>query len=452
MDAVKPGMTLSEGTEIDLIAERPVAGGRMLAKQDGQVVLVSGAIPGECVRVRVDNVTRGVAFASTTQVLEPSASRRPAFVDPLCGGTVYAHVAYEAQAELKRQVVLDALRHSARLDWTDALPIDAGREDGYRLRARLHVRRGRLGYFREGTHDLCDAGVTRQLLPETNEALKAFVQRTPRAVLDAIDAIELSENIDASERALHLTWSRDARIAPRSLADAWRVPGITGVSAMSRAPGGASSGATGGASGDIMTLEGTPAVGDAFSSLCSSALPAYASMRLVRGAASFFQANRFLVRTLADAVAEAAGDGPIVDLYAGVGLFALVLAARGRDAIIAVEGDVASGLDLDANARPFAGRVRVERTSVERYLDRASLPRTTTIVLDPPRTGLSRVALDGVLRLRARQVLYVSCDVATFARDLRRFIDTGYVLRRLRAFDLFPNSAHIESFAVLERA
>ena len=86
----------------------------------------------------------------------------------------------------------------------DDLPVTTSPEHGYRMRARLHVRKGRVGFFREGTHDLCDCAGTGQLLPESVEAVRAFVDATPRAVRDAIDAIELTESIAADERVLHV--------------------------------------------------------------------------------------------------------------------------------------------------------------------------------------------------------------------------------------------------------
>ncbi len=135
----------------------------------------------------------------------------------------------------------------------------------------------------------------------------------------------------------------------------------------------------------------------------------------------------------------------------------MTLAARASDpeisrTIIAIEGDPSSARDLRINAQAFGTRVQVEHTSVEHYLARATAPtRDATLIVDPPRTGMSRDALKGAIALRAARVIYVSCDVATFARDLRRLLDSGYALDHLEAFDLFPNTAHVESLAVLSR-
>jgi 23S rRNA (uracil1939-C5)-methyltransferase len=163
---------------------------------------------------------------------------------------------------------------------------------------------------------------------------------------------------------------------------------------------------------------------------------------------SFFQANRFLVPDLVTSVLDVVGpDGRVLDLYAGVGLFAVSLAASGRRGITAVEGDRSSGADLQRNAGAFGDAIVVALESVEAALRRRHDP-VATVIVDPPRTGLSADALAGIVRLRARQIVYVSCDPATLSRDARRLLDAGYSLESLRAFDLFPNTAHVESLGV----
>lgn len=434
---------LHEDQQVELLIEKPVAGGRMLARHDGQVVLVAGTMPGERVRVRIERVGRGVAFGAVVEVLEPAADRRAPEGDPLCGGNVYAHVAYPAQPAIKREVLRDALRHGGRIEWPGDLPVAASPERGYRMRARLHVRAGRVGFFREGTHDLCDARCTGQLLPAALDAVEQFVSTTAKPWLDAIDAIELSENITGDQRTLHVLWSNRIR-PPRSMPpDAWNIatlPGVTGISVDNPL------------SGRARIVSGSPTVSDPIALLIDAPDGEQPQLQLQRQASSFFQANRYLLPRLVSAVARQAGDGPVVDLYAGVGLFAVTLAALGRDRLIAIEGDPSSAHDLRINAEPFSARVSVEHASVEQYLTALPAPppaNDLTLIVDPPRTGMSREALTAIIGLRASRILYVSCDVATFARDLRRLLESGYTLAHLEAFDLFPNTAHIESLAVL---
>jgi 23S rRNA (uracil1939-C5)-methyltransferase len=173
---------------------------------------------------------------------------------------------------------------------------------------------------------------------------------------------------------------------------------------------------------------------------------------LQRHAESFFQGNRFLLGALVTAVTDAVPhDGEIVDLYAGVGLFSVALAAMGRLEVTAVEGDRSSGEDLRENARPHAPGLTARVARVEDYL--GSLRRTpSAIILDPPRTGVSQPAMSALIRLGAPQLVYVSCDPPTLARDARRLLDAGYRLDALRAFDLFPNTPHVEALAVFTKS
>ena len=143
------------------------------------------------------------------------------------------------------------------------------------------------------------------------------------------------------------------------------------------------------------------------------------TLRLQRDARAFFQGNRFLLEPLVRHVAALVPDGPVVDLYAGVGLFGLSLAAGGAADVTLVEGDPISGRDLQENAEPFADRVRVERASVEDFVRRSAAPRDATFIVDPPRTGMSKDALAGLIARAPKRIVYVSCDVATLARDSR---------------------------------
>ena len=143
-------------------------------------------------------------------------------------------------------------------------------------------------------------------------------------------------------------------------------------------------------------------------------------------------------------------DGDVLDLYAGVGLFAISLAASGRHGIVAVEGDRESGADLLRNAAPYQDRIRAVVGLVEDHV-RRDHSRPGTLLVDPPRTGISREAMDAIPQLAARRIVYVSCDPPTMARDARRLVDAGYGLVSLTGFDLFPNTPHVEAVGVFER-
>jgi 23S rRNA (uracil1939-C5)-methyltransferase len=382
-------------------AEKPAAGGRMLARHEGQVIFVLGAIPGERVRVHVERVTRQLGFAEVIEVLEPSPDRRPGEIDLACGGSLYAHIAYARQLSLKSELLADAFTRIAKISLAGPTEVMASREDGYRLRARLHVRNGKVGFFREGTHDLCNADLTRQLLPDTIEALKRLEIEVPDFGQAA--SCEVLENIPADQRAIQI----DFRQAPSE-------------------------------------IHGGSQVTDRFSVGGSV-------VSLVHDVRSFFQGNRWILAAFAERVVSHIPDGSVTDLYAGVGLFAVWLAALGRTEIVAVEGDSFSAADLERNAAPYGQAVGVIHSSVEEYLERRSVRPPATMVLDPPRTGVSSEAMSGILALKPGRVVYVSCDVATLARDARRFVEAGYGLEHLEAFDLFPNTAHVETLAVFVR-
>ena len=172
-------------------------------------------------------------------------------------------------------------------------------------------------------------------------------------------------------------------------------------------------------------------------------------MALQRNVRAFFQGNRYLLPALVARVLSLVEPGPVADLYAGVGLFGVALAATGRGDITAVEGDRTGAQDLRANASPYGAALTVVHQSVEAFVARPSTPPGTSLIVDPPRTGMSREAMDGIVHFRAPSILYVSCDVATLARDVRRLVESGYLIDHVEAFDLFPNTAHVEAVVKL---
>ena len=407
---------------LTLDVEKPTAGGRMLARHNGQIVLVWGAIPGERVRARVERTGKGVLFAETTDVLSASPDRREAAADWRCGGNVFAHVAYDRQLQLKSEIIRDAFTRIGRLPLDTPPPLTASPERGYRMRARLHVRGGRIGFVREGSHDVCAVGQTGQLLPETVSWIEAAEDGLPSGRLTGLVSVEIAENIPASERAVHVELEPGTdpqRFAPLA------TEAVTGLSAqvLDRR--------------SVSMLTGTSSVSDAIGSL-----------RLRRDARAFFQGNRFLLEQLVQRVSALIPEEPVVDLYAGVGLFGLSLAAARGAMVTLVEGDAISGRDLEENAKPYADRARVIHTSVEDFLRHDTPTANETFIVDPPRTGMSTTAMRAIVALRPARIIYVSCDVATLARDARALVDADYSLGEVSGLDLFPNTAHVETICV----
>lgn len=421
---------LTPGSVLTLTPEKPAAGGRILARHDGQVVLVAGAIPGEAVRVRLDRVERSVAWASVVEVIEPHPARRPVSWDPRCGGAAYAHIAYETQLRLKAEVIRDALVRIGRHPWSEEISVAGSPESGYRMRARLHARRSNPGFFLEGTHTVCDPAPTRQLLAETVEAVAALGAALRRAGLDAHADVDVSENIGADRRCMHVAFGSEVR--PDALTALLRLPGTTGLSwSDAQRPG-------------VQPVFGDPWVEDAVRA-------GDGTIKIRRHVRAFFQGNRYLLPHLVSRVQESCPDGAVVDLYAGTGLFAVTLAASGRHRVTAVEGDAFAVSDLRANAERAGGAVEVRAVPVERFVASARALGEGTLILDPPRTGMTREAAEGAVRFGVPRVVFVSCDVATFARDVRRFVDAGYRLVSVEGLDLFPNTPHVEVLALLDR-
>ena len=418
---------------LTLDIEKPAAGGRMLARHNGQVVLVSGAIPGERVAARLERTERGVAFADVVEILQASADRRATAGEARCGGNVFAHIEYPRQLSLKGEIIQDAFRRIGRLPLAEAPAVIGSPEHGYRMRARLHASAGRIGFYLEGSHQICDVATTGQLLPVTCDWIADAQRRLDTNALRDIAAIEIAENIPGEQRACHLELhasgepSRYAAIAD----------GLVGLSSeRGDRPG-------------VVRIAGVPSLVD---SIQVDDDPTHV-LSISRDVRAFFQGNRFLVERLVRRVIQLVPRRPVIDLYAGVGLFGLALAAAGRELVACVEGDPIAGSDLVRNAEPFGRRVTAVRRSVEAYVGSIN-PRDVadaTFVVDPPRTGISKDALARITGLQPPRVVYVSCDVATLARDTRVLYDAGYRLSDLSGIDLFPNTAHVESVAVLER-
>jgi len=405
------------GELLTLDVEKPAAGGRMLARHAGQVVLVAGVIPGERVSARVERVGKGVVFAAVEAVVTASPDRRATAGDWRCGGNVLSYIEYPRQLLLKGQIIQDAFTRIGRLPLGAPPDVIGSPERGYRMRARLHVQGDRIGFFREGTHDLCEPAATGQLLPATvawladvSELLRRSKDGRPDLHGPALSAIEIAENIPGDQRSIHVELQPGAD--PSAFA----------------------------------ALAGPTTVTDTIRVSNS------ATLTLQRDVRAFFQGNRFLLEPLVQRVVSLIRSDRIVDLYAGVGLFGLAAAAAGAADVMLVEGDPVSGADLMRNATPFGRGVQVRQDSVERFL--ASTRRhdpSPTFIVDPPRTGMTREALAGVIHHDPSRIVYVSCDVATLARDARTLVDAGYEVTEITGIDLFPGTAHVETVCVFSR-
>jgi 23S rRNA (uracil1939-C5)-methyltransferase len=432
MPAPTDSRSLRPGDGLEVSIEKGVYRGLGLARHQGQVVLVPRALPGDRWRVRVESVERGFLRARAEELLAPGANRRPspcALADR-CGGCAYQELDYAAQLGLKEAVLRESLAR-ARVAWDGEIPLAGSAETGWRTRASLHLeRRGAdllLGLHEEGTHRVVDLPRCLQLsdaMTRASRALLDALRRQPQRAR-AIRHVDLAESVDGRELVMALETELDVPGAVALSGLAGVVPGLTGFGAM----------AGEGKRRRYLSLHGDPHVR---STVAGAPLRAH-----VR---SFFQSNRFLLEPLTAAVLELSPPGgTVLDLYAGVGLFALPLARR-SERVRAAELNPMAVEDARWNAEQAGLRdVEIHRGDVREALELWPVQAGERVVLDPPRTG---AGADVVRRLAGRRpaaIVYVSCDPATLARDLKLFEGEGYRPDTVRAFDLFPDTFHLET-------
>lgn len=426
---------LRAGDTLELAIEKGVYRGRGLARVDGQVVLVPRALPGERVRARVGAAHAGWAEAALVEVVAPSPARRepPCPHAAACGGCSYQAATYEEQLRLKEAVLRESLKRSGA-PFEGPIAITPSPERGWRMRASLHVATTPggpvVGFRQEGSRRVVPIGACLQLSGAMNGALGAIRDEAScRPHLGRrLAGVDFFESPDGTSLVATLVTRARAAEAPTFAALLRGATGVTGHGVR-------------GEDGLLCWLSGEAHVE-----------AGVLGLRLRAHASSFFQGNRFLleplVREVLRLVPEAAS--PVLDLYAGVGLFALPFAARGAARVLAVEGAASSAEDARQNARRAGlGGVRVVQDDVARALAALPSPGGEVVVLDPPRGGAGPEAVDLIAARRPPVVVYVSCDPPTLARDLARFAARGYRPDAVRLLDLFPDTFHLETIVRL---
>ena len=431
------GDGLLPGALVEVPIEKGVFRGRGLARLAGRVVFVPRAHPGDRVRARITQVHAGWAEGALVEVLEPSPDRRasPCPYVPRCGGCAYQDYGPEAELRLKQEVLRESLAR-AGAPWEGPVTVHASPEAGWRMRASLHVARGddglRLGLRQEGSRRVVDLEACLQLSDAANGAARAIhAGLASRPGLAArVHGLELLESADGRALVATLETALGRHEAPSLAALGAGVPGLAGFGVRTRTR-------------SLEWLSGTPFVE---TSVLGVTLRVHAS--------SFFQANRFLLEPLARTVLELVppGDSRLLDLYAGVGLFALPLAARDGCETIAVEQSRFAAEDALVSARR-AGlpQLRVRAAGVEESLRELPPREGERIVLDPPRTGAGRGVVEALVARQPAVVVYVSCDPPTLGRDLALFAAHGYRPDAVHLFDQFPKTFHMETVVRLQK-
>ncbi len=401
---------VSDAAMADAIrVERPAVGGGVGRVSDGRVVFVRHALVGELVRVHVTAESAKFLRADAVQILEASDERVVApcvYAHPEgCGGCDLQHVSSNAQLNWKASLVAEQLRRVAGLSREVTVEQAPSPAQGSRTRVRCVVD---------------DDGFLALRQHHSHEAI-------------AIDQCWIASS--RLEEAFAHRWRGYGEVELRAIGDgepfavAWRE----------------------GFRGQFFDLR----------SLSNQAFdPTAVSRANVLGTvvnvspASFWQSHVDAPALLSEAVMTNLAPGPgdhVVDLFSGVGLFSVALAravgARGR--VTAIESSPSAVRDARVNLEGLAPfKVRQWQVSPRSVAD--AVHEGDLVVLDPPRTGLARGVASALARRRPRRVVYVSCDAATFARDVANFAREGFNLRELRAFDLFPMTEHVELVALLD--
>ncbi|HEY6274193.1 MAG TPA: 23S rRNA (uracil(1939)-C(5))-methyltransferase RlmD [Terriglobales bacterium] len=422
---------------MNLTIEKLVYGGEGLARlPDGKAVFVPFVLPGEEVSATLGKEKSSFARAIADQVLKPAATRIvakcPYFA--ACGGCHYQHMLYKSQTEFKSAILRETLLRNAKFEWKGEIKVHAAEPWSYRNRARMKVRGGAefaLGYHRVASHDLLPVKNCPISSPLINRAIERLWELGGKGdVPGGVKEIEFfADHADAKMilEIHHVAGAQGIREFATELQK--RVPEIKG-SGLFVLP------QKGNTLPQLNETIGTPSlqyeVGDK-------------TFRVSVGA--FFQVNRFLARDLAQTVAGDYFGKIALDLYAGVGLFAAHLAKR-FEQVFAVESSLASAADLKANA--IKNVVPVKAT-VETFLPRSLNMNPDVVVVDPPRSGVGARASQLLAALRVKRLVYVACDPATLARDVRTFLDFGYQIEQIHLIDLFPQTFHLESVIRLVR-
>jgi 23S rRNA (uracil1939-C5)-methyltransferase len=428
----------------DVAIEKLVHGGAGLGHYQGKAVFVPFTAPGDLVRARQVRICKDFLEAEILEVLSPSTARAQPFspVFGECGGCQWQHIQYPYQLQSKEEIFMETLRRLGGIQgYIMDPPIPAEQPMGCRSRVRLQVRgaggRRIVGFFRMGSSEVVDirhcpsatAGINGLL-----GSLRSFL--SAESLLFGIGEVELTVGETGEATLLfHSSSPMKAHDARLLLQKALELDGVRAVAIIAAG--------IRRVTGSFPVLYGLPVGGGNTISFRISPL---AFMQ------ANYAANRHLVRTVIQ-YAEPDPEDFILDLFCGAGNFSLPLAYKAGEVI---------GVDLSAEAigcaRLNASENRIEnlqfiRQGAHTALDALLMQRRHpgVVVLDPPRAGARRV-VERLADLSPRRIVYVSCDPATLARDLKILCSANYQVSRATVVDMFPQTSHIESVTLVERS
>ena len=430
-----------------LRTEKAIYGGASLARIPadgpselaGKAVFVPQSLPGELVEASIANERRGYVNAIVDSIVEPSSARITPSCEYYgrCGGCHYQYADYESQVDMNRAIHIETLER-ARVSPPSEFRTRSAEPWRYRNRVRLHVTsdaRPSLSYREAASHR--DLAVTHcpVAAPLLQQAIGAFNQllQQQAGLANALSEVELFTAAD--ESALLVSLFTHQRKPPAglsaSVADPLRaaLPQLSGVRPFTLDP---------------KTRRSQPAGGWGSTSLDYSV----GRLQYQVSAGAFFQVNRYLIPVLLEEVIVGRQGAIAWDLYSGVGLFAQALAQH-FEQVIAVESSPASAADLAHNLQGPRHK-RIVKDTI-RFLNSPPARSPDLVVVDPPRAGLGAEVCNRLAAALPKQIVYVSCDPATLARDLHALQPSGYRPVALTLIDLFPQTFHLETVATLER-
>jgi 23S rRNA (uracil1939-C5)-methyltransferase len=440
------------GDELDLTIDRLAHGGAGVARLDGYVVFVRGAVPGDRVRARVTKSKRSFAEADSIELVEPSSER----VEPVAPhpGAPWQVLPYERQLREKEDQVRDALERIGRFQSPPVQPIVPAVEQ-LRYRNKLEYSFGEdeegelvLGFHRPGRFDVIDDVevdiLAAERVDDLRRAVKAWCRAEGLSAWDRRSQEGLLRNLVVREG--RRTGQLQARVVT-SPGSSFRVDELAAAAApadsflWTRAEGIAETTRA----GETQVVKGKGHLEEELSGLTFRISPD-----------AFFQTNTEMAERLYGAAIELAGLSGrerVLDLFCGIGTIALAMALDAAEVwgVEIVEEAVADAIEnarlngVD-NASFFAGDVRL---AMRPLLERSGKP--DVVVVDPPRAGLSQKVVRRVLEAEARRIVYVSCNPTTLAPNARQMVDAGYELKSVLPVDMFPQTPHIECVALLER-
>ena len=446
-------MELAKNQEHTVTIEGYGEGGMGVARIDGRVVFVHGALRGEKCRVLILKTLKSVAFAKVLEVLEPSSERItpdcPYF--PRCGGCTYRHIRYEEELRLKKQRVQDNLSRIGGSDVTVEEILGARDTLRYRNKAQYPVSKdGAVGFYRARTHEVIECEHCLLVKPEADaaaEALREYMQSCRVAGFDEKTGRGLV-------RHLYIRSNAAGESLVCVLVNGDKLPKEDRLVALLRDACPKCTGIVLGTN----TKKGNVILGDRYRTLWGSdRLEDTLCGKTFRlSVPSFYQVNRVQAERLYAKAIEFAGltgQETVLDLYCGAGTITLALSDHAKKVLGAEivpeaiddarENAARNGVK---NAEFFCG----DASDVAKKLARENL-RPDVITVDPPRKGLAADVVESIAEMQPGRVVYVSCDSATMARDVKRLADLGYTAQRACAVDMFPRADHIETVCLLSK-